>query len=174
VRARLALALLLPFTAWAQAPDFDAAMGDDRRWVEVRSQLPAYPKPEDYLPFKVNALGAFDFFIDARSISVGTDGVVRYSMIAKSSSGALNISFEGIRCAGRQFRVYAFGRTDGTWSKARDARWQTISLTDTPNAPRAVLHADFFCPALGIISSLQEGVAALKNGRNPRANTSGF
>jgi hypothetical protein len=173
VRYWLTLALLLPLCAWAQTSKPDAANDDSRPKAEVEAKLPSFPKPEDYLPFTVNAIAGFDFFIDAKSISVGTDGVVRYSLIAKSSGGAVNISYEGLRCFGRQFRVYAFGRPDGTWSRARDARWQTISLADGGNMQRAVLHADFFCPALGIIASPDEGVQALKGGRNPRANTSG-
>jgi hypothetical protein len=166
----LALALLLPASAWAQTPNSE----DGRRSADVDAQLPPYPKPEDYLQFRVNAISAFDFFIDAKSISVGTDGVVRYTLIAKSSGGAANISYEGLRCSGRQFRVYAFGRSDGSWSRARDARWQTISQAEGGNMQRAVLHADFFCPALGIIASPDEGVQALKSGRNPRAGTGGM
>lgn len=166
MRAWLALGLVLPFAAWAQSHNFDAAFDDDSRWVEVQSQLPPYPKPENYLPFKVNAVTPFDFFVDAKSVSIGNDGVVRYSLIAKSTGGALNISFEGMRCSGRQYRVYAFGRSDNTWSKARSSRWQPLSQ-DAGDVQRAMLYSDFFCPGDNIVATAERGLQALKNGGRP-------
>ena len=161
----LGLAMALPLVAWAQAHNFDAAFDDDGRWVEARSQLPPYPKPENYLPFKVNAVTPFEFFIDAKSVSVG-DEVVRYSLIAKSASGVLNISFEGMRCSGRQYRVYAYGRSDNSWSRARSSRWQSL-LQEESNAHRAMLYSDYFCPEGGIIASVESGLQTLRNGGPP-------
>ena len=173
MRAWFVLGLMLPLPVCAQVPNFDANFDDVDRWSQAQSHLPPYPKPADYLPFKVSATATFDFFVDAKSISVGTDGVVRYSLIAKSPEGVLNISFEGIRCADRQFRIYALGRSDDAWSRARNSRWHALP-DDTRNAQRAMLYGDFFCPAFGIIGSAEEGVRALKSGRHPRANSSRF
>ncbi len=163
MRAVLVLWLVLPLAAWAQAHDFDAAFDDEGRWAQAQSQLPPYPEPENYLPFKVNPVTPFDFYVDAKSVSVGSDGVVRYSLIAKSTGGALNISFEGIRCSGRQYRVYAFGRSDRTWSRARNNRWQPLSQ-DAANAQRAMLYSDFFCPEDSIVASAENGLRALRRG----------
>jgi len=168
MRAWLALALVLPVAAWAQASNFDAIFDDDSRWEAVQSQLPPYPKPEHYLPFTVNAVTSFDFFVDAKSVSIGNDGVVRFSLIAKSPSGALNISFEGIRCTGRQYRVYAFGRSDNSWSRARNSRWQPL-LQNSDNVQRAVLYGSFFCPDGIIIATPEKGLQALRNGGLPLA-----
>lgn len=135
--------------------------------------LPAYPKPENYLPLQVSATTPFDFFVDAKSISVGKDGVVRYSLIATSKDGALNVSFEGLRCSDVQFRVYAFGRPDSTWSEARNSQWRQIPA-DARNAQRAVLYRDFFCRARGIVGSAEEAVRALRSGGRSGAIFSGF
>ena len=172
MRAWLALGLTLPLAVWAQAQNFEALFDEEGRWVEVQTQLPPYPKPEHYLPFKVNATASFDFFVDAKSLSVGADGVVRYSQIAQSPAGALNVSFEGIRCSGAQYRIYALGRSDTTWSKARNSQWKDIT-GDRNNVQRAVLYTDFFCPARSIIGSSDEGAQALKRGGHSRANTLG-
>ena len=163
MRVWLALALILPFSVWAQMRNFDAAFDDDSGWAEVQSQLPPYPKQQDYLPFHVSATAAFDFSVDAKSVSVGADGAVRYTLIAKSPGGTLNVSFEGIRCSDRQYRVYAFGRTDGTWSRARGSRWEPLA----PNpriAQRLVLHKDYFCLDGGIVPNSAAALDRLKYG----------
>ena len=121
----------------------------------------------------MSATTPFVFFVDAKSISVDTDGVVRYSVIAKSSDGGLNISFEGMRCADGQFRVYAFGRADNTWSEARNSKWEPIRV-DQRNAQRAVLYSEYFCPVTGNIATSEEGLRALQKGGNPRAIITGY
>ena len=173
MRAWLALLLILPLAAAAQTRSFEENSGAAGRPGELPLVLPQYPKPENYLPFQVGGITPFAFFVDAKSISVGSDGVVRYSVIAKSADGALNISFEGMRCADRHFRVYAFGRSDNTWSEARNSRWEAIR-SDPRNAQRAVLFSDFFCPPTGDIATAEEGVRVLKSGGNPRASRSGY
>jgi hypothetical protein len=163
VRAWLALALILPLGAWAQAGGAESDYGDVRRVDEAQVAVPEYPKSENYLPLQVSATTTFTFFVDAKSVSVGKDGVVRYTLIARSAEGVLNVSFEGIRCSARQFRVYALGRSDNTWSEARSSRWQPIPA-DARNAQRTVLHADYFCSKSRIIETTAEAVQALRSG----------
>lgn len=81
-------------------------------------QLPAFPEQENLVPFKVGSVSDKQFFVDGASISIGSDDVIRYSLVVVSSTGAKSISFEGMRCATGERRVYAFGRSDKTWSKA--------------------------------------------------------
>lgn len=175
MRACLALILMLPIAAGAQLFGGDERGGERERQAGPESPvtLPQFPKQEDYLPFEVSVTTPFDFFVDAKSLSVGPDRVVRYTVIAKSSGGALNISFEGMRCADNQFRVYALGRADKTWSEVRSSRWETIR-GESRNVQRAVLYSDFFCPMTGDIATAEEGVRALKNGGNPRAGIKGY
>lgn len=173
MRAWLALVLILPLAVGAQTSGFGADSGDRGSRGEVRVPLPAYPKPENYLPFQVSATTPFAFFVDAKSVSVGADRVVRYSVIAKSAEGALNVSFEGMRCADGQIRVYAFGRPGNTWVEVRDSRWEAIRA-DQRNSQRAVLYSDYFCPVTGAVSTAEEAVRALKSGGNPRATITGY
>ncbi|MGP1679292.1 MAG: CNP1-like family protein [Burkholderiales bacterium] len=173
MRAWPALLLVLPLAACAQTPGSGANYGDRDRRGEIQVAFPQYPKPENYLPFEVSTITPFVFYVDAKSLSVGADAVVRYSVIAKSSDGALNISFEGMRCAEREFRIYAFGRADHTWSEARNSRWEAIR-SDPRNAQRAVLYSDYFCPVTGNIATAEQGVRVLKSGGNPRATRPGY
>ena len=173
MRGWLALGLMLSLGAWAQTRDSDGSFREGARWEEMQAQLPEYPKPENYLALQVSATTLFAFFVDAKSVSVGKDGVVRYSLIAKSPEGALNVSFEGIRCSERKFRIYAFGRPDNTWFEARGSPWQAMPA-DSRNAQRTVLYSEYFCPGGGMIYTSAEGVDALRAGGHPRATFSRF
>ena len=103
------------------------------------------------------------FFVDEASLSVGADRVVRYVAIILSPSGAKNVSFEGLRCDTYERRYYAFGREDGSWSKARGNEWRRLR-TDTVNGYAQTLAREFFCPDGIAIQKTEEGVAALKAG----------
>ena len=172
MRAWLALALMLPLAA-AQAQGFDSRREGREGGSEAKVLLPQYPKPENYLPFEVSATTPFQFFVDAKSLSVGQDGVVRYTLIAKSTDGALNVSFEGMRCSDAKFRVYALGGTDNSWIEVRDSKWLPIRA-DLRNGQRTELFNYYFCPTSGNITTADEGVRALRNGGNPRARIQGY
>ena len=142
---------------------------EEKPWEEQKLALPPYPRPENLLKFQVSGSTSFDFFVDPTSISVGKDGVVRYALMARSSTGATNVSFEGIKCTGRERKLYAFGRPDGTWSQARDARWGPITGNQA-NRHHAALADEFFCPARLIVRDTEEALDALKRGGHPRAS----
>jgi len=165
------LLVAIPFTAFADRFDnvyklnntIDYEFDNEKPWVEIEAHLPPYPKAENLLPFYVSAATDNNFFVDAASISVGTDDVVRYTLVVKSAAGAENVSYEGIRCGTRDFKLYAFGRSDGTWAKARTAKWQDIRYKDR-NRQQHVLYDDFFCPNKIMVTSPEAAVKALKNG----------
>lgn len=138
-----------------------------KEWKEIEVLLPAYPKPDKLLRFRITPSN-FDFFIDADSLSVASDGVVRFTLVAKSASGAENVTFEGIRCSSRERRTYALGRTDKTWSRARSNAWTFFDAIG--RIPQYMtLASDFFCPDGTIIRDAQEGIEALRRGAHPRA-----
>lgn len=150
------------------APDkewgkFDFEFDQEKPWVELQAQLPAYPAEGNYLPFFVSATAVNQFFIDAQSISIGEDGVVRYTLIVKSPHGAVNVSFEGMRCASGERKLYAFGRSDGSWSKARASKWENIEYKDV-NRHHHMLHDDFFCIGQTPAKSVEDIVKNLKTG----------
>ena len=157
--------LAVSMTASAEWGRFEYEFDEEKPWVEIEAQLPPYPKEENLLPLFVSAATDNRFFVDAASISTGEDGVVRYTMIVKSSAGAVNVSFEGIRCASRERRLYAFGRKEGSWSKARSAKWEPIRYQDR-NRHHHMLYDDFFCPNGIIVKNPQEAVDLLM--RSPR------
>lgn len=164
----LFLLFLLPAMALAQGREFESDFDEEKPWVELQAQLPPYPKPENLIAFEVGHTMENRYFVDAASISVGADGVVRYTLVVKTSGGATNVSFEGIRCATWERKLYAFGKADKTWFRARSAKWERIENV-SQSAHQLVLHKDFFCPDLGIVKTPKEAVDALKKGIHPAA-----
>jgi hypothetical protein len=116
----------------------------DKSWKEVALKLPAAPQDGNLLPIYVGPTATQRFALDSKSISVGKDGVVRYTVVSTSAGGAKNISFEGIRCDVRQKRLYAFGHADGSWSPSRRVNWEAIEI-NTVNNQHAVLASDYLC-----------------------------
>lgn len=141
----LTCSALLPVAAIAQPrPDMEEE-GDKKDWAELDVKPPPYPKPGNLIPFEVSAASSNRFHIDPDSISVGSDGVVRYTLVIRAPTGAENISYEGIRCETREQKYYAFGRRDGSWSSARSGAWRWIEYKEF-NRQHGVLYIDFFCP----------------------------
>ena len=134
-----------------------------QKWEEIEVQLPATPKRESLVPFYVSAATENRFFVDASSIAVGTDGVVRYTLVIETAGGVRNVSFEGMRCETKERRLYAFGRRDGTWSKSRSNQWGLISGAGN-NAYHATLYAEYFCPVEGMVRTADEAREAFRRG----------
>jgi len=132
-----------------------------KNWREIEVQMPAGPKAENLIPFYVSAATDHKFYIDASSLSVGADGVVRYIMVIQTSGGARNVSFEGMRCQTRERRVYAFGRSDGSWSKSRSNQWDTVRQLDV-NRHHAALFLEHFCPGGVIVAKVEEALRSLR------------
>lgn len=121
--------------------DFDDA---NKQWQEIAVQLPAAPKMENLLEFEVSNTTTQTFAVDAKSISVGEDGVVRYILVSRSPSGAKNVSYEGIRCETWERKLYAFGHKDGSWTRSRRDQWERFTGT-VANRQHATLARDYFC-----------------------------
>lgn len=141
---RFFLVFSLPLAALPALADdgFDAEF-EQKPWVEIEVQLPAFPEAENLIPFRVGYHTDTQYLIDGSSLSLGADGVIRYTLQVVSASGAKNISYEGMRCATAERRVYAFGRADKTWSKARGNQW--ARLRGSTNNHYVDLFSNYFC-----------------------------
>lgn len=140
--------------------DFDE---DKKPWKEIEANIPAYPRPDDLVPFEAGAASPHRFFIDARSLSIGGDGVVRYTLVVKTQAGATNVTFEGIRCDMRQQKYYAVGNAGGGWARARDSQWRRIVYQERNNH-HGVLYEDFLCPEKRPVGSVREALQRLRDG----------
>lgn len=183
--------LLLCFLSLAACADrkalkgFDSEFDGGKPWAELQMQLPAYPRAGNLLPFDAGPASENLHYIDAPSIVVGEDGIVRYTLVIKSPAGAMNISYEGMRCATEsaregarlqilifkfhitEKRLYAIGHDDKTWVRARVSKWEELENIPQHYAQRALARY-FFCPVNSIVKDKEEAIQALKRGSHPR------
>jgi hypothetical protein len=136
---------------------------DKEPWKEVEVTFPPAPQPADLQRFYVSATTPNVFLVDTRSLSVGPDRVVRYVLVVRSPRGAENVTFEGIRCATGERRLYAIGQSDGSWVASRNAEWERISF-NTYNRPQAALAKEYFCDGTTAAADLDEIRLRLQRG----------
>lgn len=122
----------------------DQLEDETKAWEEIAIQLPPAPLEANLLPFDAGATTTQRFAVDEKSLSVGADGVVRFTLVALSTGGAKNVSYEGIRCASREQKIYALGHPDGSWSRSRRDQWQRID-NDALNRQQSALAKGYFC-----------------------------
>jgi len=120
----------------------------DKPFKEGATALPALPRDEDLIPFSVNGSSEFRFAVDPKSISVGDDNVVRYTVVITSKGGGRNVSYEGIRCDAFERRLYAtLPKGASEWIPNRGEErdmWRRMD-TGSRNAYSATLATDYFC-----------------------------
>jgi len=156
----VAVSLHLPLTYATELEDDDP----NKEKQEVALQLPGAPKAENLLTFYTS--GTQTFAIDKQSVSVEKDGSVRYTLVATSSSGAKNVSYEAIRCESYERKLYAFGRSDGSWSASRRKEWDRISNAGA-NKQHHVLYTEYFCDGNTIGGKAATLVDRLNGKRSP-------
>ncbi|MFZ6687987.1 CNP1-like family protein [Undibacterium sp. SXout11W] len=143
VFAGLSLIVLSSTTNAGQATQTTAPDEEPgKEWTEVDLQLPAAPKTENLVNFYKS--DSQSFAIDKLSLSVASDKTIRYTMVSTSNAGAKNISYEAIRCETYEHKLYAFGRSDGSWSNSRLNRWDRITNTGA-NKQHHILFTEYFC-----------------------------
>jgi len=139
---------------------------EETPWKESALALPVYPQASNLMEFYVGPTEHNRFLVDGSTISVGGDGVIRYVVVIKTSGGASNVSFEGIRCTTHEFKVYALGGPDWQWTKIAAPKWQVIE-NKLINQYRAILNRDLLCPGGKAIGNSAEGRSALQRGNKP-------
>lgn len=170
-RVGLVIALataLLAAPARAQWREWDWDFDEDKKpWKEIEAKIPAYPRPENLVPFDGGAASPHRYFIDAASLSIGEDEVVRYTLVVRTAGGATNVSFEGIRCEERQQKYYATGRPDGNWMRARNPQWRPIDPAREVNRHHNALYQDYFCAGerrRSTVRNVKEALDRLRRG----------
>lgn len=161
---RSALALLLALVACGPRPveQSDWERAHLKGWQEEAVAPPAYPSAKSLVELAVPEARGFRFFVDGQTLAVGDDGVVRYVLVARSPDGAQNITFEGLRCATREYRIYAVGHRDQGWS-GRATAWQPVGAGGAARW-RTLLQRDYFCRNNQPIRDVAEGLRALRKG----------
>lgn len=121
LRSILAVALMATSChVMAQSPK------DDPDYKE--SDAPAAPTfdASRLIPFDVSTASSLRFGVDPQTLSISKDGIVRYVVVARSSSGTINAMFEGIRCSTGEFKTYARYNPGSGWNQVADPQWASM------------------------------------------------
>jgi len=90
-------------------------------WKEAHTALPPLPADENLIPVDApDGAPGYDYLVDRDSISLGSDGVMRYTVVVRSGTGAVNVFHEGMRCETDQVRTYAYASRDGGFRRMED------------------------------------------------------
>ncbi|TWO68872.1 hypothetical protein FN976_20970 [Caenimonas sedimenti] len=94
----------------------------DPDWKEVEAPRPPALRTTGLIMLEVRG-SSLQFGVDPESFSIGPDAIVRYVLVARNDSGALNALYEGIRCNSGDVKVYARHDPDKGWVPAPGAEW---------------------------------------------------
>ncbi|MBN8441633.1 MAG: CNP1-like family protein [Thauera sp.] len=155
-----AIGLSLPVVAGGLLVDLDP------NWKEGEFALPPSPVEAGLRPFFVSSASPNRFYVDTNGVSVGSDGVVRYVLVVRTPGGAENITYEGIRCASGERRIYASGRIGGEWTPLKVSEWAPIG-DNSYNRPRAALAYDYFCDGPAAPRDREHALRRLTGERDP-------
>ena len=145
------LQLLLGFCVVSAVHAYDPLSTDDRNdyvepdelWQEDAVTVPKQYDPDDLQSFSTkDASDRFSYAIERKSIVSGKDGVARFLVVIRSSQGAINSSYEGLRCGHREYKVYAYGSEQGL-TPLPDSEWQPLPIS--AHDYRATLYEDLVC-----------------------------
>lgn len=126
--------------------DFDEVV---KPWQEIQANIPAYPKDANLISFEVSSASAHKYYVDYPSVTVGEDGVVRYTAVVRTAGGAVNVTYEGMRCTTGERKIYSFGHADGTWSRNKYARWELIRAREATSYHRELFFSYFCAGGMG-------------------------
>jgi hypothetical protein len=114
------------------------------KWKESAIVLPPYPDDRNLLPVLMNNTDTLKIYIEDKSISRAPDRVARFSLVVESPSGARSVFYDGYRCETRQYKTYAIGTSQHTWSPAANPQWLTVPRSEI-NAFRDVIYRRYVC-----------------------------
>jgi hypothetical protein len=133
-------------------------------WKEAAPKVPEHVDTDDLQAFTVpSADNRFRYFIERSSLETGDDWITRFVLVIRSREGAVNSSYEGLRCGYRMYKVYAYGDSKRL-TPISGAKWQPISRRDSDY--RATLYNDLVCNSLtGRPNPPTEVFNAMRSGR---------
>ena len=121
--------LLVGGNGFAQLADLDPD------WKELDVKPPATFRIHKLVPIEMPRYLSVRMGIDPDTLTVSSDGIVRYVVVALSDSGNVNAAYEGIWCRAGEVKTYARAGNDRVWDAVPNPEWK--KLTDS----RPSMHA---------------------------------
>jgi hypothetical protein len=106
-----------------------AADADDFKEIEAPAP-PTYHK-EGLIAIDMPSSTSLKYGVDPGTLSVGSDGVVRYVMVAYNPSGSVNALYEGLRCETGEVKTYARSSELGHWTLVLQPKWRQVDMSSS-------------------------------------------
>lgn len=134
---------------------------DDPDWKESEAPAPPAFNPEKLLPLDMPLYVSLKFGVDPASISITSDGIVRYVVVARNDKQTVSAFYEGILCAKGEVKRYAQTLSNGQWRVAASPQWRALN-DNQPSRHAWVFARQGACDANTAASSVADIVRALK------------
>ena len=124
--------------------------------------LPAYPAPGNLLEFAVSKGTSNRFLLDRTSLRIDPEHETRLTIVVRTAQGVETVTHEAVRCQSAEYRIYAIGRNDGSWSLLQDPPWRRIREA-RGNRHRAALATEYLCEGATSVLTAEAVFAAMRN-----------
>jgi hypothetical protein len=138
-------------------------IADDPDWKESEVPPPPAFDLKRLVPVTVPAQSQLKWGVDPATVKIFPDGVIRYVVVAQSSSGTINALYEGIRCNKGEFRRYARYHRDSGWVMTSDSEWTSLRSPGLSRHPN-VLAKEGMCDGAAPPASVSEAMRLLRHG----------
>lgn len=124
MRINALAALVLMFAALNAAGQL---VDVDPDWKEVDLPAPPAFKTDRLITIDMPRHVSLRLGVDPETLRVTSDGIVRYVMVATSSSANINATYEGIRCLTGEVKTYARYSATGQWNPIVNPQWKPLN-----------------------------------------------
>lgn len=132
-------------------------------WKEVDVPPPPAFSKDRLIPVDMPRFVTLKFGVDPATLTVTSDGVVRYVMVAANASGASNAMYEGIRCSTGEFITYARFSAAGQWAVVNDPQWRPLGDNNVSKHALALARQGACEGRSAAASNPAQIISALKN-----------
>lgn len=113
--------------AFAGAMTLAQTVADAPEWAEEKTPpAPAFSK-DRLIPIEMPPYVTISFGVDPQTVTVGSDGVVRYVVVMRNASGSASAAYEGILCPKGEVKTFARTGSTGDWVNVKDPQWKAMT-----------------------------------------------
>ncbi|MFT4265644.1 MAG: CNP1-like family protein [Xenophilus sp.] len=101
------------------------------QWKEAEAPAPPQFDVKRALAIEMPPYMSLKFGVDPRTITITSDGVVRYVAVAyREGTATVNAFYEGVRCSTEEYKTYA-RYTDSGWSAVATPEWKPVDYRNS-------------------------------------------
>ena len=168
MRARIVFLLsLFAAISVVQAADdtryYNDKDGNAAVWKESETAIPTFPQRPDLIRFTAPTEAALNqYYVDGKSLILGRDDVLRFTVVIIGSGGAVNVLHQGLDCDADEIKTYGYGTTAGKMVRRSGANWRSL-IRSGPMAYQTILADRYACDAAGLSSPVADVLERLRN-----------